>query len=262
MSPQTPLLAYFGHHKAASDWIRSIVTDACEELGLRCAYHRQEFGPDLKAFVERERADFLIYPNAIMENARDLLGQLRGFHVVRDPRDMAVSAYFSHLNSHPEVSFPHLVQHRQQLRNATKEEGLLMELARPFVFRCMSSWHYSLPNILELKMEQLVTEPQEGFRRIFAFLGLLEGDPEVLEGYRHSHPRRLTAERLREVVDRNDFVVKTDGRWPGQEDTKSHYRKGVPGDWKNHFSQRHRDYVKKNLNHLLVKLGYEKDDNW
>jgi hypothetical protein len=238
------------------------VVDVCDELGLRCAYQRQQFGTDLKAFVERERAHFLIYPNANPGHVRGLLGQLRGFHVVRDPRDMAVSAYFSHLHSHPHTGFPQLAERRERLRMMTKEEGLLDELGRPFVFRCMATWDYSLPNVLELKMEQLTREPYEGFCRVFAFLGLLEGSRDTPGGYEYPHHRKLTLSRLRAILVENDFAVKADGRKPGEEDVQSHYRKGVPGDWRNHFTDRHTEYVKKHLNGLLVKLGYERDENW
>jgi hypothetical protein len=258
MSSPTPLLVAFGHHKAASDWARSIVMDVCDALGLRSAYHRQEYGEDLKAFAEKERAHFLIYPNANMELVRGRLGDYRGFHIVRDPRDMAVSAYFSHLNSHPDKSFPRLAEHRETLKKVPKEEGLLQELSRPYVFRCMATWDYAQPHVLELKMEQLIRDPYEGYRRVFSFLGLMEGDG----GFQYPHPSKLTAGRLRDVLAENDFKVKADGRKPGEEDAQSHYRKGVPGDWKNHFTERHKEFFKSRYNDLLVKLGYETDDSW
>jgi hypothetical protein len=257
-----PLLAYFGHHKAASTWIKDVVQDACAELGLRCVYvhHPRQFESGLKQLIEQQKVDFLIHANAQMDHVKELLGQLRGFHVVRDPRDMAVSAFFSHLNSHPAQEFPHLLEYRDKLRSATKEDGLLMELARPYVYGAMSAWDYSLPNVLELRMEDVVREPREWFGRIFDFLGIVDG--HVASGKGGAGRPCLTLDMVAEIVARNDFTNKTGGRRPGEEDIHSHYRKGVPGDWKNHFTERHKDYVKKNLNTLLVKLGYEKDDNW
>jgi len=265
MKPEVPLLAYFGHHKAASRWFRFVVGDACEQLGLRWAYvhNPRQFASGLKRYVEENQVDFLIHANANIEHLNGVLGGLRGFHVIRDPRDVAVSAYFSHLHSHTTDDFPRLVEHREKLRRATKDEGLLLEIEfRREEYRAMAEWDYSLPNVLELKMEQAVREPQQCFRRIFAFLGLVEGGPSRPEGYHNPHLTKLTADKLSEIVDRNDFAKKTGGRKPGEEDVQSHYRKGVPGDWRNHFTEEHREYFQKNFNGLLMKLGYEKDDTW
>jgi hypothetical protein len=252
------LLAYFGHHKAASDWIHNIARDACQEMGLNYVYihNARQFDHDLGSFVRREKIDFLTYANADLSEVKDCLNCIRGFHVVRDPRDITVSAYFSHLYSHSADDFPRLVGHREKLRQSTKEQGLLLELEfeKPN-FDKMNSWDYALPNVLELKMEQIIREPGEHFRRIFAFLGVLDGDGGGL-------PRKFTAKDLAAILDRYDFAKQSGGRKPGQEDPKSHYRKGVPGDWKNHFTEEHKTSFKQNFNDLLVKLGYEQSDNW
>ncbi len=40
------------------------------------------------------------------------------------------------------------------------------------------------------------------------------------------------------------------------------YRKGIVGDWRNHFSEDHRRVFKQVAGDLLIRLGYEKDTNW
>jgi hypothetical protein len=124
----------------------------------------------------------------------------------------------------------------------------------------MSAWDYSMPNVLELRMEDLIRDTRGSFSRIFAFLGLVEGHPDSWEG--GTSRLQLTLDRVAEIVARNDFTEKTGGRRPGEEDIHSHYRKGVPGDWRNHLTDRHKEYIKKNFNGLLMKLGYENDNNW
>lgn len=64
-------------------------------MGLKHAYlHRETmFSHNLKEFVNRERIDCISYVNADFKYVKELDG-LRGFHVVRDPRDIVVSAYF------------------------------------------------------------------------------------------------------------------------------------------------------------------------
>jgi hypothetical protein len=64
------------------------------------------------------------------------------------------------------------------------------------------------------------------------------------------------------IVYQNRFSKLADGRTEGDEDQKSHYRKGLPGDWMDHFNGQHKRYFKEHYNDLLVKLGYEKDNDW
>ena len=52
------------------------------------------------------------------------------------------------------------------------------------------------------------------------------------------------------------------GREQGLEDVNHHYRKGIAGDWKNYFTDEHKDLYKQLSDDLLVRCGYEKDGNW
>ena len=64
------------------------------------------------------------------------------------------------------------------------------------------------------------------------------------------------------IVDRHRFSRKAGGRERGVEDAHNHYRKGVAGDWRNHFEPVHVEYFKRNYNDLLLRLGYETDPHW
>jgi Sulfotransferase domain len=193
---------------------------------------------------------FLVCANAEMRYVPDLSlvdNGFRGFHIVRDPRDIVVSAYFSHLYSHK--PFDGLAERRDRLQAVSKKEGLLLELEnRQYEFRAMFDWDYGQPNVLELRMEEVTTAAAAEVPRIIDFLGLGEGDG-------------LTEKRLGQIIAANEFSVLA-GRSPGEEDVQDHYRKGVPGDWVNHFGAEHVAYFKEYYGELLIKLGYEKDDNW
>jgi hypothetical protein len=67
---------------------------------------------------------------------------------------------------------------------------------------------------------------------------------------------------LGKVVAANRFEARTGGRKPGAEDLGSHERKGVAGDWKNHFTDRVAKAFKERYGELLVATGYEADDRW
>jgi hypothetical protein len=64
-----------------------------------------------------------------------------------------------------------------------------------------------------------------------------------------------------DLVKRSSFRFYA-GRDPGQEDRKRFYRKGIAGDWKNHFGDEEKRVFKDLAGDMLVRLGYEKDLAW
>lgn len=283
MSRPDHLLAYFGHHKCASTWIHSILDVVCTDAGWKLAYLYDEssFGDDLGAYVAREGVDFVSYVNADLPFTRSL-PEFRGFHVVRDPRDLIVSAYFSHKHSHPTGDWPELIAHRDTLNKVSQDEGLLLEMEfnREYLEE-MAAWDYGQENVLELRQEQISPDPYNAFLRIFAFLGVLDEEhfgksrqlPFLFKAstnvlYRHGKlPFRrpmssYPGERLLGIVYDNRFEKYAGGRKAGEEDVSSHYRKGQAGDWMNHFKPAHVQRFKEQYNDLLLKLGYETDADW
>ena len=63
------------------------------------------------------------------------------------------------------------------------------------------------------------------------------------------------------TVERYSFEKKT-GRLPGTEDKFSFARKGIRGDWQNHFSKEARQVFDHYAGDLLVELGYETGHGW
>jgi hypothetical protein len=274
-----PLYAYFGHHKCASTWLGDIVSDVCAVAGLRAAsvHNPRGFSGDLAGFVENRGLDFLLYVNANLRYVSQL-HEYRGFHVIRDPRDIVVSSYFSHLHSHPTDDWPELVEHRRQLTEANQEQGILIVMDfLADVLDDIATWDYNDPRIIELKMEDVVRAPDSALGDVFAGLGLADRAmgrtraslvsalAAAKRRRRRAVPVRLTrlpVAVVEEAVRRHAFEKKAGGRRPGTEDVRSHYRKGVLGDWVNHFTPRHRRAFKERYGELLVRLGYETDLDW
>lgn len=284
---------FFGHHKCATSWISRILREICYRLGRTFEVVHREVDyatyESLGAYADAQGADVLAYTNAKADVARDL-PFARGFHVVRDPRDVLVSAYFSHKHSHPTTDWPELAEHRKVLQSLPKREGLMEEMAFSAErFADMADWDYDRDDVLEVKLETLSPEPVQGFIEIADFLGLLEYTPEesmertmkqagmalnrVLYKGRHVLPSRNGAPTistwsnipvtvLRNVVRKNSFESLSGGREKGEEDVTSHYRKGVPGDWKNHFEPVHVREFKDRFGGLVCDLGYAEDADW
>lgn len=291
------LRVYFGHHKCASQYIKAIFLRATGLLGMAPSrvdnfsaelpldYHTRE--PYIKMLAEH-RARLLNDPAVALcltngdNEAVALLGQrgdYRGFHVIRDPRDVLVSAYFSHLYSHPiRTDGGWIAEFRRQLSAAPDvETGLLLELDfLACIFASMDAWNYDNPRIYESRYETLVADPVAAFRRIFNFLGVatprlgLTTLPglmlDVVRRRRTGRPMppriTLPLPLLRRLVERNDFSHQAGGRQPGQEDERHHYRKGVAGDWRNYFTPYVTDAFKERYGDLLIHLGYERSLNW
>jgi hypothetical protein len=62
---------------------------------------------------------------------------------------------------------------------------------------------------------------------------------------------------LDEILERHSFKKLAKGRVKSQEDVRSHYRKGVSGDWRNHFKEVHIQRFQKLFPGVIEKLGYE-----
>lgn len=285
MKSSFPLLTYFGHHKAASTWAVSIIKQVCQNIGLKhiCVESEKVFDFDLKKFVERKKPDFLSYTNAEFNHIKNL-ENFKGFHIIRDPRDIVVSAYFSHLHSHPTDKWTKLIEHRNKLENSSKDEGLLLEMEfRKNQFDAMYNWDYSLSNVYDIRMEDLVINPYKNFLDIFEFLGIVDESEFGLKA-RSSQLATMTINRLSQkskvlipfrfgankipvesllgIIYKHEFSKLAGGRNLGEENVKSHYRKGVSGDWRNHFKEEHIKLFKEKYNDLLIKLGYESDSDW
>ena len=52
------------------------------------------------------------------------------------------------------------------------------------------------------------------------------------------------------------------GRERGKEDVRNHFRKGIAGDWKNHFTPRIKERFKDLYGEKLIRAGYEKNNDW
>ena len=242
----------------------------------------------IEGYVDAHKLDFLAYTNADMTYVEDLKF-FRGFHVIRDPRDITVSAYYSHLSTHG--LYPEIAEHRKKLQGLSKNEGLFAEMDFSAAeFRELEIWDYDQPNVMEIKMEDLTKDSPAYLTRIMDFLGYLvpegEQDNGSLKSFQMSlnrwnmkgrryMPGRLPMfplptrrydtiprETITQVHDDFSFKKLSGGRKPGEENRKSHYRKGKAGDWANHFSEDHRAYFKEKFGDLLIKLGYEEDHNW
>ena len=64
------------------------------------------------------------------------------------------------------------------------------------------------------------------------------------------------------IIEETSFESMSGGRVRGSENIDSFQRKGIVGDWLNHFQEGDKDIFKEQGGDMLIELGYEKDKNW
>lgn len=281
------LYAYFGHHKCASTYAINICYEVCNLLGFKPIEKKIAFEENPENFLHFNKSSFLISQTSTQEKVAALGQDFRGFHVIRDPRDICVSGYFSHLKTHFVEGWPQLAEYRKELQKLDFHEGLLREFEySDFWLQHISDWDYNHPNIIDVKMEDLTEKPYERWLEIFEFMGLIDpsekeyaSQPSFAYKIKGKINRALKYQNIPESLRMNRTGLKLEsvrylteekysfkklsgGRKSGEENTNSHYRKGKRGDWKNHFSDTHKQIFKEKYGDLLIKLGYEADFDW
>ena len=238
----------------------------------------KQFNFDLVGEVRRQRAQLIRYTNSNWEYVSKL-GKVPAFHIIRDPRDIIVSAYFSHRGSHPTDGWPELIPHRQALQQLDEEAGILKELDfSECVLRDMETWSYQQAHILEIRFEDFAKQAEATLIKACNHIGLLnDKQPTSVNRlydrflffnswlYYKSHqllPFRwrtatLPTYVLQDIIKKHSFEKMTAGRKQGTEDKSSHLRKGKSGDWKNHFTQKISDKFNQKYPGLIEKLGYK-----
>lgn len=73
--------------------------------------------------------------------------------------------------------------------------------------------------------------------------------------------KQLSDSKAGEIAEKHSFA-RLAGRPAGQQNTSSFLRKGVVGDWKNHFSKDARERFNRYAGDALIKLGYESGGSW
>ncbi len=243
-------------HKTGSQWIRKVLADpeVYRVTGLRTYAYAPRLPSDGKnrgysglRFSSPFPRRTMVSPLYIDHEGFSQIPKpepWRAFFVPRDPRDVVVSWYFSATRSHPTRSNPSLQRTREELERMSQEEGLIFTIRRLQqygLFDALRSWVEAgkAPEVLIVRYEDLIgPEGEQWWGR------LLEHCDVPLD----------PVER-RSLLDRYSFRSLS-GREPGQEDPGSKLRKGVAGDWRNHFTPAVSEVFADATSDLAERIGY------
>lgn len=230
---------YLGHHKCASVWVRQFIRRVCQVIGYNYVVYG---GNQSHNIISRfRRHTFHLYVNSTPEIMNLMPKNARGFHVIRDPRDVLISDYYSRRDTHS-VDTLYKREMREYLKQHDLEQGLLYMLDHCTFYQQIQGWKLGArSNILDIKYEDLILNEREIFGQILNHLGI-----------------SIPEQKLDAIVDECSFKSVSGGREPGQENTQSHLRKGVSGDWKNYMEEGVLVYEAfyKRYGYLVDDLGY------
>ncbi|MHC4947860.1 MAG: sulfotransferase domain-containing protein [Planctomycetota bacterium] len=205
--------------------------------------HDYELPDDLFARLEGMLVLTKMHVHGSPHNARVLREAGVPYVVLyRDLRDVAVSNFFYVRNTpwHPE--HPHY-------RRASVEAGLLLfaERTLPAYVEWVRSWHANRDPELSrvVRYEQMLADPVAIMTSVADHFGL-DASPET----------------VRSVVDAHSFQRMSGGRDAGEASDRAFVRKGVAGDWVNHFTPAVRAAYGRVIGDFLVEHGYEPDLGW
>jgi hypothetical protein len=197
---------------------------------------------------------------ACLDEIHEIYPDARIIHIVRDGRDVAVSAmhhWWRLAKDRPGGVFE-LTPGELEIRDAylKDREGFLTggrsifteerleQLARRWSYRIGKAHQDGTAlygkKYLEIRYEDLLQDAPDTLRRVFELLRARRGDAIV--------ERCIRASKFERVSNRPQ----------GEEDSASFFRKGVAGDWRSVFTARDREIYKEMAGDRLIEMGYEK----
>lgn len=236
-----PLLMHCCHHKTGTVWLIRVLQGVADHYGLRFQ--------NLRGALPGPAVDIGLQHDSQIDVAA--LPDFRGSHMIRDPRDVVVSAYFFHLwtteawaltpsGDHGGLSY------QAHLRSLSQDDGLLTEIRHSMpVIDEMTRWNYRDARFLELRYEDAISDEAGVFTALFSHYGFT--DDAVETSVRIA--RRFGFEQIA-------------GRRLGETRETDHLRSGRPSQWREVFGDAHRALFKELAGDALIALGYERDDRW
>lgn len=226
------------HHKTGTVWMQSVLGDIARHFGVRLEGRRL-------GEVPPERFDIYFNTHSDFDLA-SMRFPFKGLHVVRDPRDLIVSATHYHLVSdeawlharRPE--FGHMSYHEKINSFQSFDDQMLFEMENSSYrnVSAMKVWDYGDARFMNVRYEDLMVDTQlQLFERIFRHLGFREWAIGwcLAFAYRNS----LFSGGVR----------------------SQHVRSGATRQWPDYFRSRHRARFEQLFGDVLSRMGYDGSDD-
>lgn len=241
------LIFIAGLAKSGSTWLADMLADLpgfiryqpAEWTASLTTEPHQDFYPGMLSEVKRRLAIVKGHTPGNAENAAHLRHTATPYLVtVRDPRDQIISGYWYLRNrpNHPahglalSLTLNEFLRHELNPATAQIERG-----------DWIRGWleHRDAESSIVVRYEDVLADTKAELAKVLTFLKFNVSTP-----------------KLDDIVARNSFKRKA-GRDPGTEDTRSFYRKGIAGEWKELYSAEHKQLAELAFEDIIEALGYE-----
>lgn len=236
------------HHKTGTVWMETVFRSIAADLGVTYIDFRQQ--PE--RFASLGDGPFVLFNHdSDFGDRGDVLlrDDVRVLHLIRDPRDVVISAMHYHKVAgedwlhRPMLRFGNLT-YQQALRSLPSKLAQYtfeMDNSTASTLRDVMGWSYGQANCCEARYEELREDTNlRRWRHIMSFLGFDEKDREVgaREFWRHSLFGGMSR-----------FGNK-------------HVRSGEVAQWKREFTPDLANSFLRRFPGVLQTLGYEASDDW
>lgn len=179
---------------------------------------------------------YICKTHSLPKGISDIDGYKGIVQIVRDPRDVIVSYYYFIHFFRMSKSNPELVNNYSKLQQSRNFNQMIKKVCGE-LNNYYQQWR-AVPNKIAVKYEDLQSNPEETIRTILKTLNIDAPDFLIKEGIEAYAFSNIT------------------GREKGAEENTKFFRKGIVGDYKNHFGSLQNIYVKRKLKDYFKEFNY------
>ncbi|NOH00709.1 MAG: hypothetical protein HND47_01390 [Chloroflexi bacterium] len=271
---------YQAHFFTRKPLLKSLVDSAEIEEWLARKSNRWNQGRDLSPLILRAAADFIMERDAaregktivgdkspsstihaqVMRDAFALYPDAKIIYIVRDGRDVLISERFRNFVEESKFLTAEDKRIISDLRadSAPFSGGRRSIFTETFLRNIAKRWVDDLHeidtegvklyggNYISLRYEDMLAQPFKELSRLWKFLGV----------------KRINKTLEKQLIE--EMSSNPDEEWQERRnsDIASFLPKGQAGNWRRLFTESDKTLFKEVAGKMLVKWGYEKDDNW
>jgi hypothetical protein len=248
-----PSIIHFSVNKAATQYVKGILSRCASEIGMTpVSIHDYAFGTDFPyldhlSASEMQKYEHIFKPNGYlysmfggMIEGIPALDKFRVVLMVRDPRDVLTSSYYSIAYSHPEPDqrgnkYKHFIERRRNARNSTIDQYVLAQCESTFdVYRRYKTLLIDkYPKVYLTKYEDMTSDFRVWLQGLLDYCTL-----------------RISDDLFRCLLEENRRLR------PQKEDIYKHIRKGEPGDYQQKLAYETIRHLNSRFSSVFDSFGY------